>query len=280
MKTKFIIGTCAATLFSASACEANQDILSANDQISLQFLSSHIIYTEKSGGKEERVLDTENGGVFGSAITASLMRDLWLGNDYLAFSYARKKGDTDYVGALMSGGRYGSVTAKSGAILSDYSLRVGKGFPVHARILLTPFAEIGQHEWKRGVNAGEVYRHSSYGIGAMLQANPKNRMVLTATFLLARTADAHIDVANSNPAAGQASNAFAASLGHSRLYKAGLSLDYALTRALHASAALDYCSFRYGRSANLTTPSGVAYYEPSSNSRYVTFAAGVGYRFF
>ncbi|WP_433692141.1 hypothetical protein [Herbaspirillum seropedicae] len=278
MKERFIIVACAAAVFSSSTCKANQDILSANNQIALQYLSGNIDYTEKRDGKNDTVLDTERGTVPGGAITAVIMRDLWLGNDYLQFSYARKRGHTHYVGALMSGGNYGSVTASSGAVLTDYNLRLGKAFTLHPSLLLTPFADIGHHEWQRGVNAGETYRHGSYGVGLMLQAKVMSKMVVSATAILARTVDAHIDVANSD--AAQASNAFSTSLGNSRLYKAALSIDYALTPALHASAGVDYYAFRYGRSANVRTANGLAYYEPKSDSRYVSFAVGVGYRFF
>ena len=186
MKDRFIIVACAAAVFSSSACEANQDILSANNQIALQFLSGNLDYTEKREGKNDTVLDTESGTVPGAAITAVIMRDLWLGNEYLQFSYARKRGHTHYVGALMSGGNYGSVTATSGAVLTDYNLRLGKAFTLHPSLLLTPFADIGHHEWQRGVNAGETYRHGSFGLGAMLQANVMSKMQANSLSALVR----------------------------------------------------------------------------------------------
>lgn len=263
--------------FSLNACAQTKDILSVNNQVNLQYISSKVDYTEKDDSGA--VLDTENGHVPGFAITASVMRDLWFGNDYLQLSYSRTNGNTNYVGSLISGGNYGSVTATSGATVTDYSLRWGAGFPINPQWLVTPFAEIGHHEWDRGVNAGETYKNSWYGIGAMIQSNVIDKLVVSATGTVGRTSGSSIDVANTNSGFAP-SNAFSAGLGDSSFYRLGLSLDYALTDALHANAGVDYRAFNYGRSGNVTTADGVTYYEPKSESKYTTFTVGLGYSFY
>jgi hypothetical protein len=257
-----------AAAWSMGAYASTEDIQAVNNQVAIQAISTNVNYNEKSD--KGVLLDSEGGHVPGFAISASVMKDLVFGNDYLQFQYSRANGNTDYVGSYISGGSYGSVVAKSGATLTDYSLRVGKGFSFGHQVMITPYAEIGRHEWKRGVNEGETYTNNFYGIGALAQSSVIKNLVLSANALIGRTVSSNIDVAGTS--------GFSGALGNSSLYKIGLSADYAFTTSFHANIGVDYRSFKYGRSANYVT-SGGTFYEPKSESKYTTISAGVGYSY-
>ncbi|MDE3022712.1 MAG: hypothetical protein KGI54_12780 [Pseudomonadota bacterium] len=264
--------TCMA--FSATALASTADIQASNNQAAVKVTSTHVDYTETGSGifgTPTGTLDTESGNVSGYELSVSTMKNWWLGNDYLELQYSHNSGNTNYVGQLISGGAgYGSIVSSSGATLTDYSIRYGKGFVVSDGFMLTPYAELGHHKWDRGVNEGETYTDNYYGLGALAQFSPADGMVLTANALAGSTFGSNISV--SGP------DAFSGSLGNSTLYKVGIGADYAFTRHFHADVGLDYTSFKYGMSALYPVPGGVAW-EPDSTTHYTTLKLGVGYAF-
>jgi hypothetical protein len=257
-----------ASIFTATlpqlAVADQTDILTANNQIQLQAISTHVDYAEHD---QFGILDSERGDVPGFGISYSAM---WGNNYYLQLQYSRNNGDTRYVGqALIGGTGYGSVVDRSGATITDYSARLGRGFVLTDRMMLTPYGELGHHRWERGVNEGETYTHDYFGIGALAQYSPVPKLVLTANLLAGRTFNAHIDVAGSAP------YAFSASLGNADLYKAGIAADYAFTQNFHGTLGLDYTSLDYGDSA----VSSGGFYEPDSRTRNTSINVGIGYAF-
>ena len=239
-------------------------IMSANNQLQLQATSMHVDYTERD---DAGMLDTERGNVPGAVLSYSAM---WSNNYYLQLQYGRSQSNTRYVGqALNGGGGYGSLVDRSGATMTDYSLRFGRGFVLSDAVMLTPYGELGHHRWERGINQGETYTHDYFGIGALAQYSPMPKLVLSMNLLAGRTFDASIDVG------GTAPYAFSAPLGNSALYKAGIAADYAYTKAVHGTLGLDYASFDYGYSP----VSSGGYYEPDSKTRNITVKLGVGYAF-
>ncbi|BBP04368.1 hypothetical protein TPL01_21530 [Sulfuriferula plumbiphila] len=253
-----------ACLISTTACADILDINAANNQIGAQIQSRHVDYTETANGS---ILDTESGHVTGYGLSASVMKDLWLGHDYLDAQYSRFSGQTDYIGAPFGGGKYGSLTGKSGAEIADFSLRYGKGFAIHDQFMVTPYAEFGYHRWDRDVGYTEHYTHRYYGIGALGQYSPAGKLVVSANAMIGHTYASKINVV--------APFGFSAGLGNSVMYRAGISLDYAFTKNVHANAGIDYTSWEYGASA--VQPSG--YYEPDSRTKGTTIKAGMGYAF-
>lgn len=263
-----IAPACCATAFADT-----QDIQSANSQIGIQVISTNVNYTETGNGRlgtATGTLDTDTGAVPGYAISVSVMKDWFLGNDYLQFQYSRNQGHTDYTGSPASGGAFGSLVQQNGATLTDYSLRLGKGFAVSQQVMLTPFAEFGRHEWKRAVNQGETYTNNYFGVGALAQYSPLARLVLSANALLGKTSGANISVAGPT--------AFSGALGNSTLYKVGLSADYAFTKNFHGNVGINYSAFDYGASASYRVGNRIVW-EPDSQTRYTTVSAGVGYAF-
>lgn len=260
-------------LVSSGVFAGTDDIKSSNNQIGLQFISTNVDYTETGNGRlgtHTGTLDTEKGNVPGFAVSASAMKDVMLGNDYFQFQYSQNHGSTNYVGSLM-GGNFGSVTATSSAKLADVSLRYGKGYEVGHDAMLTPYFELGNHRWERGVNQGETYTNYWYGIGALGQVSPIAKLVLSANALIGKTDSANIKVSGNS--------GFNTTLGNSTLYRLGLGADYAITKNFHANIGVDYTSFKYGISNTNNIGGGFVAWEPDSKTNNTSYKAGVGYAF-
>lgn len=263
-------------VFSAAAFAGPSDIMVSNNQVSFQYMSTNVDYTETGNGifgTQTGTLDTETGPVHGFALYASIMKDLLLGNDYIHAEYNHSSGNTTYTGSVQ-GGTFGSVVDTSSATLINYSARYGKGFVVHDQLMLTPYAELGYHQWDRGVNYGETYTHNYFGIGALGQYSPLNRLVLTANAMFGKTFGSYITV-NSGPGL----TGFSGALGNSPLYKVGVSADYAVVENFHVNFGIDYTSFKYGMSAVFPVGGGFVAWEPDSKTYYGTVKLGLGYAF-
>jgi len=266
-------------IFSASAFADASDIVASNNQFGIQSISTNVDYTETGNGifgTQTGTLDTETRYVRGFALSISTMQGP--DNDYIQARYDHSSGYTNYTGALCtpSGGcgPYGSYVGTSSAMLANYSARFGKGYAVQDQFMLTPYAEIGHHEWDRGVNYGETYTHFYAGIGVLGQYSPVSKLVLSANAMLGSTFRSYITV-NSGPGL----NGFSAPLGNSALYKFGVSADYAFTEHFHGNIAADYLSFRYGMSAAYPVGGGFVAWEPDSKTNYTTIKFGLGYAF-
>ncbi len=250
------------------------DIKRANNQVRVESVFTRVAYTETvndAAGARPEVLDMERGGVPGKALALSVMTDSGI---YLEAQYSRNRGYTNYTGAAMAGGPSGSLTGVSSASLVDYALRVGIGSAAGGSAMVTPYAEIGHHQWDRGVNFGETYTHSHLGGGVTGQYSPAGGLVLSGTALIGETFGAHISVAGPF--------GFSDNLGSSFIYRAGVLVDYAFLRNFHGHLGFDYTAFRYGKSnVNTVVLGGVNYYvwEPDSNTQYTTFRVGLGYAF-
>jgi hypothetical protein len=265
---------------SVSSAGTSSDIKASNNQIGLQSISTNVNYTEVGNGVQTTpgTLDTESGPVHGQAYYVSAMNDVLFGNDYFKGTYDQSAGVTNYVGGTLNPpSAYGSVTSTSGATLTNYTLRYGKGFPVRGTSMLTPYVEIGSHKWDRGVNYGETYSHNYFGIGLLNQYSLGNSLVLSVDAMFGHTRDSTISVTSSPsgvPAASQITG-FTTALGDSTLYRVGLSFDYGLGPRVHLNAGVDYSAFIYGISA--TQPSGLL--EPDSRTNYTTVRFGLGFGF-
>ncbi len=261
-----VCATCSTAVFASIT-----DIKTANNQAAIQYTSTQVNYKETDSNGN--TLDTENGAVPGVAVLFTTMADWWLGNDYLQVEYSRNSGSTTYIGAPLNGNApFGSISAQDSAVLIDYDLRYGKGFILQDNVMLTPYVEIGHHEWDRGVNAGETYSNKYYGVGALGQYSPVRKLVFTANAFVGRTYHATIDL---SPDPYGILPSGSSDLGSSNLYKIGLGADYALTPNIHLDAGVDYNQFRYGNGIFGNT----IYGEPNSSTRYTTVKLGLGYAF-
>ena len=272
MKKITLVIIAIAGLFGFSTAFAGiSQIRESNNQFGFQLVSTNVDYTETGDGilAPSGTLDTEKGPVPGYALSISTMQDLWLGNDYLEAEYDHASGNTDYVGGLLGPPPtpYGSIVATSGATLTNFSARYGAGLMVNDQAMLTPYLELGHHEWDREVNLGELYTHNYYGIGVLGQYTPADRLVLSARAMFGHTFGSNIAI----------NGAFSGALGNSSLFKAGAAADYVLVQNLHGSIGVDYTSFNYGISG--VYPVGVGYvaWEPDSKTNYTTVRIGLGY---
>lgn len=269
-------------LFSANIFAGASDIKSSNNQIGLQSISTNVDYTETGNGTlgtATGTLDTEKGDVPGYAIFISTMTGD--DNQYFEAGYDHSKGQTNYIGSLM-GGTFGSVASSSSAALINYNVRYGKGFLIDSvgsepvvPLMLTPYVELGRHQWDRGVNYGETYTNDYFAIGTLWQFSPViGQLVVTANAMFGTTFRSNISV-NSGPGL----NGFSGALGSSSIYKLGISADYAFTKHLHGNAGFDYTSFSYGMSAVYPVGGGIVAWEPDSKTNYSVFKIGIGYAF-
>lgn len=257
---------------SDTAYAGEHAILAANNQLKFQYVSTYVNYGETGGifGAPSGLLDTEKGVVPGFGFDFSLMKNGLTDNGYLDIEISNVKGHTNYVGGLISPPTpYGSVVSTSGATITDYSLRLGKGFWLGDDFIFTPFLEVGHHYWDRGVNYGETYKHNYYGAGALAQTS-FDSLVVSVNGMIGRTFGPSISVNFPAPIG------FSAGLGNSMIWRVGGAIDYAVSGNLHFNAGVDYTRFKYGHSG-LNGPFGA--YEPDSSTKYTTVKAGVGFAF-
>ncbi len=251
-------------------------IVASNNQAGLAYLSTKVDYTETGSGlygTPTGILDTETGPVSGLAAFVSHMGPEY---DYIHVELDRVNGSTTYTGAFI-GGQFGSVVRQSSATLTDLSGRFGKGFAFGDEFMATPYAELGWHQWDRGVNYGETYNHYYLGIGVLGQYSPAPALVLAANAMLGRTVSSSIAVNG-----GPGFSGFSGDLGNSPLYRVGAAVDYAFTPQVHGSIALDYTHFSYGMSGVLPgTLNGqrVLIWEPDSTTNYTQVRIGIGIAF-
>jgi hypothetical protein len=277
-----IVSSMCFMLFSANIFAGASDIATSNNQISLQAISTNVDYTETGNGTlgtATGTLDTEKGDVPGYGISISTMTGD--GNAYFEAGYDRSNGQTNYTGSFM-GGTFGSAVAISNATLTNFNARYGKGFLVDKigassvlPFMLTPYVELGSHQWDRGVNYGETYTNDYVGIGTLWQFSPVvGKLVVTANAMYGTTFRSNIAV-NSGPGL----SGFSGALGSSSIYKLGISADYAFMKHLHGNVGIDYTSSSYGVSAVYPVGGGTVAWEPDSRTNYSLFKLGIGYAF-
>jgi hypothetical protein len=272
---KSIISLCIFSLLQIPCAAFSQSstgiasIKNTNNAIGIQAISTYVDYTETVGGT---TLDTERGYVPGFALNVSFMQDWLLDNDYLAATYSQNNGNTNYTGSSIRNSQgYGSVKRTNPAVLTDFSLRYGKGFVLNDQVMATPFIELGSHQWKRNLGSyQETYTNGYYGLGLLGQLAMTNAFVLSASAMVGKTVNSNISITGSPYTGGD--------LGNSTIYRLGVSGDYAFTKSLHGNIGLDYTSFSYSQSTPTRVGSSV-YYEPSSTSKYTTYKIGLSYNF-
>lgn len=272
---KFIL-TIGCIVFPSTLLAEVIDIQVANNQVSIQAISNNVDYTETGNGilgTRIGTLDTESGRVPGFSLAVSRMTDYWIENGYFEAEYDYANGRTKYIGSYQ-GGVYGDVVTTSGAVLSNYGIRYGKGFVLNNELMLTPYAELGHHKWDRGVNYGEIYDHDYYGVGGLLQYSPISSLVLSFNTLYGNTAASKIAVIS-----GPGMNGFSGGLGNSRLFKYGLAADYELDKNIYVKVGIEVMNFKYGISAVHPIGGGWVAWEPDSSTRYTTIKFGIGRAF-
>lgn len=282
-------GTAAATglavailLLQYPAHAGMKDIESANNQVSAQFQRNQVSYSETTNDSagNETLLDNENGGINGWGLTVSMMKNLWLGRDYLYAHYDSSTGNTNYTGGTLANPAFGSTVGTSGASIRNFSLRYGAGFTQDRSTLLTVFAELGRHKYLRTLGLGtpgayqETYWHNYAGLGAMMQYSPSENWVYTMNAMIGHTFQSRMDAVFPAPY-----SQLSAKLGNSSIERLEFQVDYAMTKSLHANAGVELSTWSYGASASQPVAAGVNLYEPNSSTFITSARAGIGYAF-
>lgn len=246
---KNIVLITAATLVPLAANADTADILSVNNQAGVQITSENVSI---SGVQYNGITVNDTGNVPGFALSASMMKNLWLGNDYIEASYGYNSGHTGWSGP----GAFSDTTK-----LKDANIRYGKGFSLNNQVMLTPYGELGYHAWYDGSSAPTIsadFTNEYYGAGVLGEYSPAKQWVLSANALLGRTF-------GGNAASGGQSS----SINDTTLYQVGIAADYAFTSAVHANIGLNYTTFTYPSSSQ----------NVQLDNKLTTFKIGLGYAF-
>jgi opacity protein-like surface antigen len=226
------------------------------------------------------------------------MKDVLFGNDYFEASFTRLNGNTDYKSSSEAQTPTcfpcgGTMTQNHGAQTTDIHVRYGRGFILNDELMITPYAEIGHHEWKRnlglqiatgtlyGNSVSEEYNHSYFSVGSLAQYSPTKDLVFSlngsigSTFMASISGKGFGYVPGACGAICGAGPFGSQDLGNDLTYKLSLSTDYAFTKNIHANAGINYTEFRYGKSDLFNFYN----FEPDSKTSYAIINVGLGYAF-
>jgi opacity protein-like surface antigen len=256
------------------------DILKANNQISVDFIVTNFNFKEYNDftrtpfqpTDSAGVADTEKGWVPGVSATGSVMTDVFgIHNVYFSARFSYLNGHTDYWNP--------TITQNDPATVNKWDFRLGKGFDFSPNTMVTPYFGAGTSWWKRTIvaQAQEDYFHAYAGGGLLLQWAPFSRLVLSANGLIGSTFASEMSASPID--SGPAFTPFNVSLGSSLIYMLGGSADYAFTDHLHANVGIEYVNFKYGESDYASAGVLGPVYEPSSRTSNVTVSAGLGWSF-
>lgn len=191
---------------------------------------------------------------------------------YGRLAYARASGLVHYQGFTQSG--VPIPHGLSGAVISDYSVRLGTAFET-GRVMALPFVQYGHHAWRRLVGARtsqsyqENYQHDYMAVGGLFQVAMTKALVGSVYAMAGETLHPSIAV----PALG-----FAQSLGTSPLIKAGALLSLQVSGMLGLYAAIRYTRFSYGQSAPQQSGNLIVM-EPQSNTTIASYEGGFRFLF-
>jgi hypothetical protein len=270
-----------APLSPVRSCWIN-DITRANQQVSVDFIDTQVWYgpeiinpAPQGFGPAGVPLDGEKGWVPGLRATGAYMEEIGpICNLYVSGSFSWINGHTNY---WASAGP--ALSNVDGATVENSDVRLGIGFNVGPNGMITPYLGGGSRWWDRLLSGpfgyNEVYKHDYAGVGLLVQYSPAPRWVLSANGLVGGTFDAS-QVSSLTPEGATTVCVCTFPLGSSTIYKAGGSVDYAMTEHLHANAGIDYTYFKYGQSP-VVVSGPFAFLEPNSKTSDTTLSVGLGY---
>jgi len=295
----------------------NTAILSVNNMIGVSYSDLGLNYGEYNDGLASSInnkyLDTDNGFVNGFAINLTNTYSNWYFNEN--FSYYT--GNDTYTGYNQEyGGTLSSLQINLQPIkITDsskiYNLnwKIGYMLPITDKFVITPYGDLGWHQWDRGDNTPDYVHDSNwlamFGILAQYAFTPK--LVGDVDLDYGTTFDAQakenhqasggsfycqtIEVSSCNPV-GINESIITFDLGSKAIYNLSAGLDYRFYRRFHIFADVNYERFKYGQSSTVNlTPTAVyyqgslveyhpnSYTEPNSVTNEIIYSIGVGYSF-
>lgn len=210
--------------------------------------------------------DRESGYING--VRVDLSRLGFDGRVYGRVNYSLAGGYVQYQGYTQGGTPIPSGV--SGAIISDYSARLGPAFS-SGPVLAVPFVQYGHHAWRRfiGVDTPQAYEedysHNYLAVGGLFQLAMTPVLVGSVYALAGQTFSPAISV----PGLG-----FEQNLGSSALVKAGARLDFRVSYWFGLYAGIRYTRFSYGQSRPQQV-GNLIIMEPQSNTVIASYEGGM-----
>ncbi len=264
----------------AQAATPINPILAANNEIGVAATGTLMNYQEHfSPAQTHGKSDTESGWMPGFAVNYSLMGDYFrsLPNLYFDVHYDYASGGLHYQGFLQKPGLPNSQSTEN-ATTQRVLARLGMGFPVGQRMLLTPYVAGGYQRWNRNLSAmqEEVYHAELVGAGLRYQFAPMSRLVLSANV------EGLAVIGGGMTPSG---NLFADQLGSAPFGASGeeklaVDVDYRLSGPWHVFGGLNFTHFNYtGGDLNSPLAIHLGSFEPPSSTNLLGMDLGLAYAF-
>ncbi|HTV54320.1 MAG TPA: hypothetical protein VMI06_05340 [Terriglobia bacterium] len=246
-----------AVCVSAECQDKNPAITAVNREVGLYFSSTHIAYAEYLPAWFNSEHGWDTGGGFKASAPFRTLRTDWL----TEASYEYNDGTTKHT-------QPNTLPVVSAFVTNDMLVGVGPTFAPAARFSLTPVADAEYREWHRGLPGShldliEHYTFWAPGVRVRVAYNPRDRVVLTGQSGFAYTV--FPTMAGSGDASYQVP-AHVFSLEPHDVWRAGLGVDYAMGRRVHAFGGIEYSRFGFGASADTYYGPGLKlnHHEPNS----------------
>ena len=266
------VGTAQAGMLEHSPGGQDKPLIQFHRQLSIGGGATFQKYREKHNGN---TLDKESGWMPNIQVSGSWMFDnhlfLELGDQY-------SFGKTDYQSAT-------GQTGHTNNDIENIHLRIGEGFSLSKKVMVTPYMTYGHRYWNRHLGGpapyAEDYNTNYIGVGVMADYRATQRLTLSGDVMggstFANGMTSHLGEAQ----AGLSSPHF--DLGSKPIVKVSLKSDYRVRGPWHLYGKVTYTHFSYGHSGQKTVyQNGAAVgngYEPNSTTNDVGMDAGVRYTF-
>ena len=264
----------------AQAATPTNPLLVANNEIGVAATGTLMNYQEHfSPAQTHGKSDTESGWMPGFAVNYSLMGDYFhsLPNLFFDVHYDYASGGLHYQGFLQKPG-LPNVQSTENATTQHVLARLGMGFTVGQRMLLTPYVAGGYQRWNRNLSATqeEVYHAELVGAGLRYQFAPMSRLVLSANVEgLAVVGGAMTP--SGTPLADHLGTAPFETSGEEKI---AVNADYQLSGPWHVFGGLSFTHFNYtGGHLNSPLAAQLGSFEPPSSTNLLGMDLGLAYAF-
>jgi hypothetical protein len=242
---------------------SHPDINAAANQLRLGVGALNQNYKEFNDGLVAvlpSVLDSELGSIPTVEFGASLLREQLYAELQLGLAY----GSTTYTGYLQYPGPvYVPYVGKTDNFIFRAQGRVGIPFRPASILVLVPYAEIGDHFWRRDIGYTEDYSHYHIGVGGKMLLRLAPGVVAEAGLGFGTTFLANMRLDGDDFELG------------SEPYRHGmLAIDIRLAGHWHLRLSGEYRDWQYEQS-----PVVNGLIEPRSESKQATYLLSVGYNF-
>lgn len=265
----------AALVLACSAAFAGTAIEAANNQVRASVAYQKFDYVELDAYKmtTDGILDSERGHQPGVVAGITVQRDIaGVSKVYFSAEASRLRGNSAYTGYLQGAGVLEPYTATTKNTITEYQVRVGKGFvfaPL-GQVQVTPYIAAGSYNWLRDSSEddygyAERYKHKFFAVGALAQYEVTPQLVASVDYQYGRTSSATMTIVADDTKFN---------LGAKPIQTLAVGVDYAVNKSVHVHANYRYNKFAYGESPEID-----GFLEPSSKTKRDQIQFGIGYAF-